>query len=251
MWRSLPRTKRSKTEKQNEYNIYKEIKMKDIDLSHNNLLFPRYNKSTRIFVVIIGIITGFGGIGHGVFETLQGNRPTEDILERIGAFTIFPNYLLTGIASIIISLFIIFWTIGFIHKKHGPIIYLLLSISLFLVGGGIAMILGFLLTWAVATQINKPLTWWRKVLPEKLNNALAKGWMAIMITGFLFLSIGIGIWLMLTPPGDIYQINIVDYICWSFLCLGLIFLILTIVSGFARDIEISKTLNNLETKSNG
>ena len=224
--------------------------MKDIDLSQKNLLFPRYNKSTRIFVVIMGILTGFGGISHGVFETLQGNGPTEDILERIGAFTIIPNYFLTGITSIIISLFLILWTIGFIHKKHGSIIYLLLSISLFFVGGGIAMILGFLLTWAVATRINKPLSWWRKVIPEKLKKILSKIWMTIMITGFLLLSIGIGIWLIFTPPGDINQINFIDYFCWSFLCMGLLFLVLTIVSGFARDIEISKTYSILETRSN-
>jgi len=116
-------------------------KMKNVDLLQNNLVFPKYNKSTRIFAVILGILTGFGGIGHGVYEILQGNRPTKDILERIGAFTIIPNYLFTGIASIIASLLIIFWTIGYLHKKHGPLIYLLLSILLFFVGGGIAMIL--------------------------------------------------------------------------------------------------------------
>ena len=72
-----------------------------------------------------------------------------------------------------------------------------------------------------------------------------------MPTAFLFLSVGLGIWLILTPTGDVYQINFVDYFCWSFLCIGLLCLILTIVSGFARDIEIRKTLNNLETKNNG
>lgn len=176
-------------------------------------------------------------MAHGVFEILQGNKPTVDILLRIGAYTIIPNYQLTGVATVVISLMIIFWTIGFIHKSNGAIIYLLLLIILFLVGGGIAPIVGLLITWAVATQINKPLTWWKIILPEKSRKLLAKLWLIILITGMLFLIIGIGIWLILTPPGEIYQINIVDYVCWSFIGLGSLLQIPAIISGFARDIK--------------
>lgn len=196
-----------------------------------------YNKSTRFLVVIIGILIGLGGVFHGVSETLQGNKPATDILERIGAFTIIPNYLLTGIAAITISILIIIWTIGFIHKKHGPSIFLLLSISLFFVGGGIAHVGVFLLTWAVATRINSPLSWWGKVLSEKPRKALAKLWSAFLIACTICLLIGIGIWLFLTPPGEMYVIDIIDYTCWAFISLGLLFFILAIISGFARDIE--------------
>jgi hypothetical protein len=196
------------------------------------------NKSTQIFVIIMGLLTGFSGISHGIFETIQGNKPATDILERIGAFTIIPNYLFTGITSIIISSAIGVWTVEFIHKKHGPAIYLLLSIILCLTGGGIAMIPGFLLTWAVATRINKPLTWWKKGLQKNLRQQLSKAWLTVLITGFLFISTGIAIWLLLTPPGETYKITFVDYACWLFLCIGLLLLIITIISGFARDIEI-------------
>jgi len=41
-----------------------------------------YNNSTRVFVVILGILTGCGGFFHGIFETLQGNKSTVDILEE-------------------------------------------------------------------------------------------------------------------------------------------------------------------------
>jgi hypothetical protein len=201
------------------------------------------NISTRIYVRIVGTMAGLAGLAHGVFEILQGNKPTVDILLRIGAYTIIPNYLLTGIASAVISLTIIFWTFGFIHKSTGTIIYLLLLIILFLVGGGIAPIIGLLITWAVATRINKPLTWWKKILPEKSRQFLAKFWLIILITGMLFLITGIGIWLILTPPGEIYQINIVDYICWSLLGLGSLFQIPAIISGFVRDIEIQDRLS--------
>jgi hypothetical protein len=211
--------------------------MKNMDKLNRNLLPPEYNRSTRVFVIIFGILTGSGGTGHGIFEILQGNRPTDDILERIGAFTILPNYLLTGIATVIISLSVIIWTIGFIHKKHGPLIYLLLSVLLFLAGGGIAMISGFLLTWLVATRINKPLSWWNKVLPEKLKKTLAGIWLPVLVTGVLLFSTGMGIWLLFIPPGQANQVDTLDYICWSFLGIGFLILILSVIAGFARDIQ--------------
>jgi hypothetical protein len=219
--------------------------MKVITL-HNNHSSSFSNISTRVYVLILGILAGLAGMAHGIFEILQGNKPTEDILVRIGAYTIIPNYLVTGIVSVVFSLLILIWTIWFIHKHNGTIVYLLLIIILFFVGGGIAPIMGLLITWAVATRIDKSLTWWGKVLPEKIRKLLARQWLVVLITGIIFLFIGIGIWLIFTPPGEIYQITIVDYVCWSFLCLGFLFQILTIISGFACDIERQSILSNPE-----
>jgi hypothetical protein len=188
-------------------------------------------------VLILGILAGSASMAHGFFEIMQGNKPTGDILARIGAYTILPSYLITGIACVVISVLTLIWTIGFIHKNHGASIYLLLIVLLFFVGGGVAPILGLLITWAVSTRITALLTWWSKALPEKSRKQLAKSWLVILITGLFFLLIGIGIWLFLTPPGETYQITLVDYICWSFLGLGFIFQILAIISGFARDLE--------------
>jgi hypothetical protein len=190
--------------------------------------------------LILGTITGIGAMAHGIFETLQGNKPATDILERIGAFTILPTYLLAGISTIIASLLLIAWTTGFIQKKIGPVIFILLSLILIFTGGGVAIIIGFLITWAVSTRINKSLTFWRKFLSDHTRMQFAKYWLAILLSGFTFLTIGILIWVLFTPPGEKYQINVVDYICWSFLFMGFLFQILTIISGFARDIELNK-----------
>ncbi len=67
------------------------------------------NKATRINVATLGTIFGISGINHGFFETLQGNVPTPGLfIFAIGeaqkmwlhgdepAFTIIPNFLLTG-----------------------------------------------------------------------------------------------------------------------------------------------------------
>jgi len=211
--------------------------MKNIEETVANS-FLAYNKSTRVIVLILGILTGLGGMLHGIAEFSQGNKPTIDILERIGAFSIIPNYLITGIVAISISIIIIYWSIRFIHKRNGAIVYLLFSISLFLVGGGFAHIPGFLITWSIATRINKPLDWWRRVFPENLKIFFAKIWLPTLIAGFGFLLTGISLWLLLTPPGTIYKIGITHYIIWSSLLLALLFIIFSIIFGFARDIVL-------------
>lgn len=193
---------------------------------------------TRIYVLILGTIIGFTGMIHGIFEILTGNIPTGGfLLKNIGAFTLIPNYLLTGIISLIISLFIIIWVVGFIHKKNGPIIFLCLSVALFLTGGGVAIVIGFLITWGVSTKINKPISGLKKFLPVPFLKLLSKFWLTLLITGFTLLLTGILIWLILVPPGTGNKLPVIQYICWAFLFAALLFQILTILSGFARDQE--------------
>ncbi len=95
-----------------------------------------------------------------------------------------------------------------------------------------------LITWGASTRINKPVTWWRKVLPEQGRKLLVHVWVALLIIGYVFLMIGIGIWLTVMPPGATNKAPIIAYaICWSSLSMGLVFQILTVIAGFARDGE--------------
>ena len=148
------------------------------------------NRAQRIIVSTLGVTLGIAGIDHGFFEVLQGNVPTPGLfVQAIGpanrmwvygtedAFTLIPNFLITGIFAMILSLIVMIWCIGFIHKKNGPRIFILLCVLLFLVGGGVAQVVGFILVWAMATQINSPLTWWRKALSESLMNWLSSSWL--------------------------------------------------------------------------
>src|SRR3972149_3049179 len=152
------------------------------------------NNATRTIVATLGTIFGLSGMNHGLFEFLQGNVPTGGLLiSAIGeshkmwphgdemAFTLIPNFLITGIAAVIVGLALIIWSLGFVHRKHGPAVLLLLFILLFLVGGGVAQILFFPWICLVSTRINNPLSRWMKILPVKVQKPLGKVRLGVLV----------------------------------------------------------------------
>ncbi|GIK42936.1 MAG: hypothetical protein BroJett011_67690 [Chloroflexota bacterium] len=188
---------------------------------------------------------------HGFAETLQGNRPTGGLFINAiaagsswtrwteggeGAFTIIPNFLLTGILAILTGLAIIIWSVGFVHKRRGPLVYLLLFIVLFLVGGGIGQVAFFIPAWAVATRIHKPLTWWRRVLPAGMRRGLAKAWPWLLRAASLLILIALVIATFGYIPGVQDMDQVLD-ITLSLVGLSLGFFLLAFVAGFAYDIE--------------
>ena len=141
--------------------------------------------ATRWIVTIYGLLVGLAGIEHGIFEILQGDVPTTDLMiDAIGdankfwsgsserALTIIPNFLLTGILAAIFGIIVVVWASFFVERKYGASILFLLTITLFLVGGGFAPIFVSILAVAAATKISKPLNWWRERFPAR--NAFAK-----------------------------------------------------------------------------
>jgi len=205
--------------------------------------------STRVIVATLGVVFKISGMSHGLFETLQGNTPTGGMfISAIGeahrmwvhgneyAFTVIPNFLITGILAMIVSLAIMIWSVGFVHKKNGPLVFLLLFILLFLVGGGIGQIVFFTLTWAVSTRINKPLTWWRKVLPESVRKVFSKLWSWSLIAGSLLIVMALEIAITGLVPG-VNDPDLILIIMLTALGAGLGILLLTFVAGFAHDIE--------------
>lgn len=205
--------------------------------------------ATRIIVSALGVILGISGFCHGFFEALQGNTPTNGMLiHAIGeanrmwaygnepAFTVIPNFLVTGIAAMIVSLAVITWSVGFIQKKNGPLVFLILFILLFLVGGGIGQIIIFTMGWAFATRINKPLAWWRKALPAGVRRALAGQWLACVTISSLLLLFALEIAIFGFVPGVSNPDLITVYMLAS-LGSSLILFLLAFISGLAHDIE--------------
>jgi hypothetical protein len=98
-----------------------------------------------------GILAGLAGLEHGYFEILQGNaRPESLMFASMGppcvpdkiwnacepAMTILPNFLVTGILTVILGLLILIWSAAFVQRKNGGSILILLSVVLLLFGGG-------------------------------------------------------------------------------------------------------------------
>jgi len=212
------------------------------------------NKATRINVAALGTIFGISGISHGFFETLQGNVPTNSLfIFAIGeaqkmwphgnepAFTLLPSFLLAGISAMIVGFAIIIWSLGFIHRKNGPTILLLLFITLLLVGGGVAQILFFPFIWLVSIRINQPLTWWQKILPIQIRKPLAMLW-----PWSLAISAGLLVFaLVIATTGFVPGVRDSEVVLSIMLfCLGMevITLPLTFVTGFAHDIVLEPIL---------
>lgn len=207
--------------------------------------------ATRTIVTMLGILVGISGAIHGFFEVLQGYRSTDGFFifaigkgnswtiwtqGSEGAFTLVQNYLVTGILAIIVGGVLVGWSVFYINTKRGSLVFLLIGICLFLVGGGVAQIPFIILTAAVITRIDKPLTWWMNNLPKNLRFTLAKlpFW---LFAGFLVLfSIAFEVSIFGFFP-QITELSALLTISWSTLGFATVLLLASIVGAFARDIE--------------
>ena len=206
--------------------------------------------ATRIVVIAFAMLCGLTGLIAGCFEIIQGNvAPDGTIISTIGpehslwatysvyelmepysALTIIPNFLFTGIAAIIVSCLVIIWAIGFIHKKHGVIIFLLLTIAQLFVGGAFVMDMA-IITSITATRINKPLKWWNSHLSEKVKRSLAIVWPWSLMFYTILSIVLLGITIF-----GLYYESLFDYLEIA-ATLMFIPIILMIIGGFAYDIQ--------------
>lgn len=218
------------------------------------------NRATKINVTAMGILFGISGIIHGVAETLQGNTPTNGLIINAiaagspwsrwteggeAAFTLIPNFLLTGSLAIAVGVAIIVWSLGYVHKAYGPLVYLLLFVLLFLVGGGIGQVIFFIPAWAVATRIHKPLTWWRRVLSPGLRKGGARAWRGLLITPLVLMTLAIFFAVFGYMPGMTAMEQVLNMTLAIVAVAWLLFL-LAFVAGFAYDLEQAERVNYVE-----
>jgi len=212
--------------------------------------------ATHVIATAIGVFFGlFSGINHGFFELLQGNKPSDDlVIDAIGeaqrfwslggepAFTLIPNFMLSGIASMVVGLAIVIWSIWYLPRKHGRTVFLGLFILSFLVGGGIGQIAFFVPAWAFATRMGKPLTWWRKVLPRNSWPILSKLWTVTLALAAIVMLIGLemaifGYFPGLTEPESIESTALLFVLAAAILCA------VSFVAGFGHELRRME-LNN-------
>jgi len=211
----------------------------------------RKNAATRFIASTLGVLVGIGSIDHGLLECLQGSRPTPGLIVNAlgagyrwtvwkqggeGAFTLIPNFLITGIVATLLGLLIIVWSVRFMHSPYGPAVFLLLGISSFLTGGGVAQIVLFTLTWAVAARIGASLAFWRWLIPLSVRKVVGRVWPWTLVASTVLFAVALEIATFGYVPGVSEQTEIL-HVCWKILAIVLTLFLVSILSGFACDIE--------------
>ena len=192
--------------------------------------------ASRTLVMVLGVLGGVGGVLHGLAEVQKGNVSTEGhVLSSVGAFTLIPNYLATGIAAVALGIAAVIWTVGFVHRRHGPLVFCGLFVALFLVGGGVAQVPFFLLGWAVATRIERPVSWFNRAPFAQWREVLSFVWVPLLVSALVCMVAGMLVWLILLPPGVERRATAAEYVCWSLVGVGLLLMPCAALAGFAKD----------------
>lgn len=215
----------------------------------------RRNGATHFVASSLGVLVGIGSIDHGLLECLQGSRPTPGLIVNAlgagyrwtvwkqggeGAFTLIPNFLFTGSTATLIGLSMIVWSIRFMQAKHGPAVFLSLGVASFLSGGGVAQVLLLALTWGVATRIRASLAFWRRIIPHALRKAIGRIWPWTLGASIILFFAALEIAIVGYVPGVRDQIKIL-HTCWRILAIDLTLVLVSILSGFAADIETASS----------
>jgi hypothetical protein len=211
-----------------------------------------YNAATRTVVSTLGALLGVSSMNHGLLEAMQGNHPTPGLLVKaLGpghhwtfwtqgsepAFTLVHNFLLTGLLATLAGLLILIWSLRFIHRRGGAAVFLLLSVGSFLSGGGLAQVLLFTLSWAVATRISSSLGWWRRLLPAPVRPFLRALWPWSLgaCAGFFLTALEIAV--VGYFPGLPRERLALDHILMGLGLAIIVAFLIAIVGAFAADIE--------------
>lgn len=209
----------------------------------------RSGNGTKVVAAALGVCVGVSGLDHGFFEALQGNTATPGfIVQAIGpaqrmwiygteeAFTLVPNFLVTGILAMAVGLATIVWSVGFIDRPHGSRGLLLLGGLLFLVGGGIGMLVFLVLGWLVARRVHRPLAWVPARLPGTVGRVLSRTWPGLVIVGLALYAVALEIAIVGFVPGVAGPDEALA-ICWSALLGTLVSLGIALVGASAEAVS--------------
>jgi hypothetical protein len=203
--------------------------------------------AVRATTAAFGVYAGLLGIEHGFLETLHGNVATKGLKIMAADFelpfpfghepamTVIPNFLVTGVAAMMVGLAILVWSAGFVQRKHGALVLLLLSIALLLLGGGFGPISLMIVACMAAAMIGSPLTWWRVYLPDALRRFLAAIWLWSLGGALLWVPGEFVAGQILGLKNDHRQILTNLNLMLSYPMLALF--VLTLITGFAHEAE--------------
>ena len=204
------------------------------------------NKATRAAVSTYGALTGIMGIEHGLGAVLQGNTapatmvfsswPGSELFEILNgepAMSIIPNFLVTGILAILLSL-IFLWVVLRVPGRHTGLYLALLSAAMLVAGAGFGPpLIGFIVA-ATASRLHAPFPWLRAHLPAGVGRVLSVAW-PWLYAGSLIAWLGLF-------PGTILLDHFVGIADPELVVFGLIgsafgLMFLTIGAGLVRDAQ--------------
>lgn len=207
------------------------------------------NRTIWITTVVMGVTLALAGFHHGLFEALQGSRQTGRLgIHSIGpehvrwefgtddAITILPNFLVTGVVAMGVSLTIVVWLAFGLATPHGPSVFLALFVVLTLVGGGIGHVPFFITAWAYTTRIRGGLTWWRERLGGRARAALVRAWPYGLVLSSLSFLIALELSVFGFPPMESDPEGLLAVI-WTVLMASFVLMNLAYAGAIARDVE--------------
>ena len=80
------------------------------------------------------------------------------------------------------------WSAAFVQRDHGGTVLLLLTILLFLVGGGFYTLWFGIVAGTAGAKISAPLPWWRAHLPTGTAHVMVRLWPWILIAYLAWVS---------------------------------------------------------------
>lgn len=205
------------------------------------------NDATSVVASTLGILAGLLGLVHGCLETVQVSAPSGILIHAMGspcqanmawhlcfpAITIIPNFFITGVLAIIVSVIVIIWAALFVQRKNGGLVLIVLAIIQLLVGGGYISFTLCFIAGLVGTRIQNPFTWWLAHPSFLWQSFLAKWWPwslifpVIPVAGYVIHGFFVNEFLLM-----LYLLTIA-------ITLGL--LLLAVLSAFAHDMQQRQT----------
>jgi hypothetical protein len=206
------------------------------------------NPAIKTLASTFGVLVGLAGVEHGIFEMLQGNVVTGGLMiDAIGpahrvweyatepALTVIPNFLVSGILATVFGVLVAVWAGMFIDRRYGAWIFGLLSLIVWLVGGGFAPIFMSIFAFAAAMRMNSSLQWWRTHLSPRVRGALARLWPgAIIVYVFVFV-FAVEIQVFGYPLLWVLEAELTYTIQWTLAIIMVLLWPVSILTAFASD----------------
>ncbi|MBN1261230.1 MAG: hypothetical protein JXB35_11170 [Anaerolineae bacterium] len=197
-------------------------------------------RASRIVATTLGGLGALLGMAHGVFEILQGNRiPGGVMINAIGppcqaettahacwpAMTLIPNFRITGVVAVLVALAVLIWATALVHKKHGGVILIALSLAMIPVGGGFIPAFYGVFGGIAGTRIRREVA---AGSTRKLEEWLARFWPGPLILLVVWQPVG---WIL----GELCNEAMLSLSGVLFLVFDIALPLLSVFTGWARD----------------